>query len=59
MSYWTTRNFIKWKSWNFFKINDYKDLSKKIIYVYKNRYKLKDKVKIGYDNLYRWTKKKI
>tara|TARA_B100000401_G_scaffold434900_1_gene375768 strand:- start:237 stop:1349 length:1113 start_codon:yes stop_codon:yes gene_type:complete len=42
----------------FFKINDYKDLSKKIIYVYKNRYKLKDKVKIGYDNLYRFDEKK-
>ena len=42
----------------FFRMNDYKDLSKKIIYVFKNKKKLKSKVKIGYNNLYRFDEKK-
>ena len=39
----------------FFKMNDYKDLSKKIIYVYKNKKKLKNITKIGYANLNRFN----
>ena len=39
-------------------MNDYKDLSKKIIYVYKNKKKLINKVKIGYNNLDRFDKNK-
>ena len=42
----------------FFKMNDYKDLSKKIIYVYKNKNKFNKMIKIGYDNLYRFDEKK-
>lgn len=42
----------------FFKMNDYKDLSKKIIYVYKNKKKLSNKVKIGYSNLNRFDENK-
>ncbi len=42
----------------FFKMNDYKDLSKKIIYVYKNKNKFNNMIKIGYDNLYRFDGKK-
>jgi len=38
----------------FFKMNDYKDLSKKITQVYKNKANFKNKVKIGYDNLHRF-----
>ena len=39
----------------FFKMNDYKDLSKKINYVYKNKNKLKNITKIGYANLNRFN----
>tara|TARA_Y100001970_G_C14243267_1_gene866252 strand:+ start:1736 stop:2836 length:1101 start_codon:yes stop_codon:yes gene_type:complete len=39
----------------FFKMNDYKDLSKKIIYVYKNKNKLKKITKIGFANLNRFN----
>ena len=42
----------------FFKMDDYKDLSRKIIYVYENKKKLKKIVKVGYDNLYRFDKDK-
>ena len=42
----------------FFKINDYQDLSKKIVYVFKNRKKLKNKIKIGYNNLHRFDENK-
>jgi len=42
----------------FFKMNDYKDLSKKIIYVFKNKKKLTNKVKVGYNNLYRFGESK-
>ena len=42
----------------FFKMDDYKDLSRKIIFVHKNKNKLKNKIKIGYDNLYRFDEKK-
>ena len=42
----------------FFKMNDNKDLSKKIIYVYKNKNKFNNMIKIGYDNLYRFDGKK-
>ena len=38
----------------FFKMNDYKDLSKKIYYVFKNRNKLKKKISIGFKNLDRF-----
>ena len=39
-------------------MNDYKDLSKKIIYVYENKKKLINKVKIGYNNLDRFDENK-
>ena len=42
----------------FFKMNDYKDLSKKIIYVYKNRNKLKNKINIGFNKLFRFNESK-
>jgi len=42
----------------FFKMNDYKDLSKKIIHVYENKKKLINKVKIGYNNLDRFDENK-
>ena len=42
----------------FFKMNDYKDLSKKIIYVFKNKKKLVNKVEIGYKNLHRFEENK-
>ena len=42
----------------FFKMNDYKDLSKKIIYVFKNKKKLTNKIKVGYNNLYRFSESK-
>ena len=42
----------------FFKMNDYKDLSKKIIHVYKNKKRLINKVKIGYNNLHRFDENK-
>ena len=42
----------------FFRMNDYKDLSKKIIYTYENKDKLKTKVRIGYNNLFRFDEKK-
>ncbi len=42
----------------FFKMNDYKDLSEKIIYVYKNKNKFNGMIKIGYNNLNRFDKKK-
>lgn len=42
----------------FFKMNDYKDLSNKIIFTYKNKKKLKKKVKIGYNNLNRFDENK-
>ena len=42
----------------FFKMNDYKDLSKKIIYVYENKKRLTNKVKIGYNNLDRFDENK-
>ena len=42
----------------FFKMNNYKDLSKKITYVYKNKSKLKTKVKTGYKYLYRFDEDK-
>ena len=38
----------------FFKMNDYKDLSKKITQVYQNKANFKNKVKVGYDNLHRF-----
>jgi len=38
----------------FFKMNDYKDLSKKITQIYKNKANFKNKVKVGYDNLHRF-----
>ena len=38
----------------FFKMNDYKDLSKKIYYVFNNRSKLKKKIAIGFKNLNRF-----
>ncbi len=38
----------------FFKMNDYKDLSKKIFYVFNNRSKLKKKIAIGFKNLDRF-----
>ncbi len=40
----------------FFKMDDYKDLSRKIIYVYKNKQRLKNMIKAGYDNLHRFDK---
>ena len=42
----------------FFKMDDYKDLSRKIIYVYKNKKKLKNMIKIGYNNLHRFDENK-
>ena len=42
----------------FFKMDDYKDLSRKIIYVYKNKQRLKKMIKAGYDNLHRFDKDK-
>ena len=42
----------------FFKMNDYKDLSKKIIYVSKNKKKMKSKIQTGYNNLNRFSEKK-
>ena len=39
-------------------MNNYKDLSKKITYVYKNKSKLKTKVKTGYKYLYRFDEDK-
>lgn len=42
----------------FFKMNDYKDLSKKIFYVYNNKNKLKKLTKIGFKNLYRFDQQK-
>jgi len=42
----------------FFKMDDYKDLSKKIIQVYQNKAKFKNKVKIGYNNLHRFDENK-
>ena len=42
----------------FFKMNDFKDLSKKIIYVYKNKNKMINKVNNGYNNLHRFDEKK-
>lgn len=38
----------------FFKMNDYKDLSKKIIYVFKNKSQLKKKISLGFKNLDRF-----
>ena len=38
----------------FFKMNDYKDLSKKITQVYQNKANFKNKVKVGYNNLHRF-----
>ena len=42
----------------FFKMDDYKDLSRKIIYVYKKKRRLKNMTKTGYDNLHRFDKDK-
>ena len=42
----------------FFKMNDYKDLSEKIIYVSKNKKKMKNKIQTGYANLIRFDEKK-
>ena len=42
----------------FFKMNDFKDLSKKIIYVYKNKNKMINKVNTGYNYLHRFDEKK-
>ena len=42
----------------FFKMDDYKDLSRKIIHVYKNKKKLKNMIKIGYNNLHRFDENK-
>ena len=42
----------------FFKMNDYKDLSKKIIYVSKNKKKMKNKIQTGFVNLIRFDEKK-
>ena len=42
----------------FFRMNDSKDLSKKILFAYKNKKKLNFKIKTGYKNLYRFDKKK-
>ena len=36
----------------------YKDLSKKLSQVYKNKAKLKNKVKYGYNNLHRFDEKR-
>lgn len=46
------------KAGTFFKMNDYKDLSKKISYVYENKTKFSSKIKLGYKNLYRFDEKK-
>ena len=43
---------------NFFKMNDYKDLSKKIRYVFNNRNKFKKKISIGFKNLDRFDEMK-
>lgn len=42
----------------FFKMNDHKDLSRKINFVYKNKKNLINKVKFGYENLNRFDEKK-
>ena len=42
----------------FFKMDDYKDLSRKIIYVYKNKQRFKKMIKVGYDNLHRFDRDK-
>ena len=42
----------------FFKMNNVKDLSKKIVYVYKNKNRLKNKVKKGFSELHRFNEKK-
>ena len=42
----------------FFKMNNYKDLSNKIIYVNKNKKKLINKTLVGYKNLKRFDEKK-
>ena len=42
----------------FFRMNDYKDLSKKIIYAFKNKKKLRIKANVGYKNLHRFDENK-
>ena len=42
------------KAGTFFKMNNYKDLAKKIEYIYKNKALLKKKTLIGYNNLNRF-----
>jgi len=40
----------------FFKMNDHKDLAKKIIFYFANRKKMKQKINLGYKNLYKYDK---
>ena len=42
------------KAGDLFKVNDYKDLAKKINYYFKNKNKLKKKILLGFNNLHRF-----
>ena len=43
------------KAGTFFKMNDYKDLAKKICFINDNKAKIKKKTEIGYKNLKRFN----